>query len=129
MKKINWLMLLVFVVVMGLAFLAGVTMFGFSRNGISGLFFMPGRQGGIPGGGGHMGWGFSPPGWLIMGFAMLFMWLIPVGLIALVIYGIVALVRGTGHSSTPLTQRTCPNCGKSTQADWLTCPYCGTALK
>jgi zinc-ribbon domain len=82
------------------------------------------------GGYGMMGnWGYSPFGWFGMGLGMLFMWLIPIGIVALIVFGILALVRSTGNTapSTPLTP--CPNCGKGTQADWQNCPYCGTALK
>jgi hypothetical protein len=63
-----------------------------------------------------------------MGFGMLFMWLIPIGVIALVVYGVASLVRNTGNPA-PASQHSCSNCGKGVQADWQNCPYCGTALK
>jgi len=84
---------------------------------------------GMAGGyGGHMGWGYSPFGWIGMGIGMLFMWLIPIGVLALVVYGVVALARNSGVNKPVTSQSSCPNCGKGTQADWQTCPYCGTSL-
>ena len=86
-----------------------------------------GRSWGMMGGPGGMmgGWGYSPFGWI----GMIFMWLIPIGLIALTIFGIAWLVRDIGNSTPPSIQEPCPNCGKGVKADWQNCPYCGTALK
>ncbi|MDP2778489.1 MAG: zinc ribbon domain-containing protein, partial [Anaerolineales bacterium] len=81
---------------------------------------------GMMGPGGMMGsWGYSPLGWI----GMLFMWLIPLGLIVLAVFGVAWLVRNIGNSTPPASQNSCPNCGKGVQADWQNCPYCGTALK
>jgi len=71
------------------------------------------------------GWGFSPFGWI----GMAFMWLIPIGILALIVFGVAALVRNVGNPPLPSSQTPCPNCGKGIQADWQNCPYCGTALK
>lgn len=77
-------------------------------------------------GGGMMGgWGYSPFGWI----GMFFMWLIPVGIIALAVFGIAWLVRNGGNTTPPSSPSLCPNCGKGVQADWQNCPHCGTALK
>ena len=47
---------------------------------------------------GMMGrWGFAPFGWI----GMIFMWLVPVGLIVLAAFGIVWLVRKVGNSKLP----------------------------
>ena len=35
--------------------------------------------------------------------------------------------RGRVSSST--TVQSCPNCNKAVDANWSTCPYCGTSLK
>ena len=76
--------------------------------------------------GGMMGgWGYSPFGWI----GMVFMWLVPVGVIVLIAFGVAALVQNVGNSTPPSSLSPCPNCGKGTQADWRNCPYCGTALK
>lgn len=119
MKKINWTMVAVFVIVVLLAFMVGTSLFG--GWGYGGYGMMGGY-------GGHMGWGYSPFGWFGMGLGMLFMWLIPIGVIALIVYGVVALTRNAGNN-TPASSASCPNCGKGVQADWKNCPYCGTALK
>ncbi len=86
----------------------------------------------IGGYGGMMGGGFNsmhPFGW----GGMLLGWLIPVGVIVLMVIGAVALVNNlnrSGSASQPpaVLGRTCPNCGKPAQGDWSTCPYCGQKL-
>ena len=93
--------------------------------------FWTGGYGGIMGGPGMMGsYGYMHPlGWS----GMLLGWLIPVGVIILLAIGAVALVNSlNNHRNTALSPvvpgRTYPNCGKSAQADWNTCPYCGQKL-
>ena len=83
---------------------------------------------GMMGGGRHSmmgGYGFSPFGGLFMGFGMLLVWLFPLGLLFLIIYGAVRLAN---KPNTPAPLHTCPNCGQSTQNDWKNCPYCGKEL-
>ena len=71
------------------------------------------------------GWGFGPFGWI----GMIFMWLIPVGLVVIAGLGIAWLVRSIGGAGGPISPtRTCPNCGRTAQADWRTCPFCGHGL-
>ena len=122
MKKTNWLVVGI-VIILLLLFLFGGGM-GFGGWGYHGYGMMGGY-----GGPGMMGWGYSPFGWFGMGIGMLFMWLIPIGLIALVVFGVASLVRNNGTTTASAPQGTCPNCGKGTQADWKNCPYCGTALR
>lgn len=82
--------------------------------------------------GGMMSGGFRsmhPFGWV----GMMFWWLIPVGVIALLVVGAVALVNSLNRSGSathpPVIEgRTCPSCGKPAQGDWNTCPYCGQKL-
>lgn len=80
--------------------------------------------------GGYSGWGHPMMGgWglggLFMGFGMLLMWAIPLGLLFLIIYGAVRLA----NKPNPLVAaQSCGNCGKAVQADWKNCPYCGTEL-
>lgn len=112
MKKINWLVVSVISVI--------VLLFLFGGGMMAGGWGMMGGPGGMMG-----GWGYSPFGWI----GMAFMWLIPIGVIALVVFGIVALVRNSGNPTLQSSQSACPNCAKSVQADWQNCPYCGTALK
>lgn len=116
MNKINWLVVSVIsVIVLLFLFGGGMMMGGWGYRGW-----------GMMGPGGMMGgWGYPPFGWI----GMLFMWLIPVGLIALTVFGITGLVRNVGNSTQPSAQKPCPNCGKGAQTDWQNCPYCGTALR
>jgi len=118
MKKTNWLAVSLIVIAVLLALFWIGTMFGGGNRGYGGM---------MGGYGGMMNWGFSPFGWFGMGLGMIFMWLIPIGIIALVVYGVVALTRNAGNN-TPVSSTPCPNCGKGVQADWKNCPYCGTAL-
>ena len=118
MKKINWLIVGI-IGILALLFLFGGGMmsgWGYGNHGYRGWGMM---------GPGMMGWGYSPLGWI----GMLFMWLIPIGVITLIVFGIAALVRNSGNPTLPSSQSPCPNCAKSVQADWQNCPYCGTALK
>jgi hypothetical protein len=120
MKKTNWLAVSLIAIVVLLVFFWIGSMFG---GGYGGYGMMGGR--------GMMGnWGYSPFGWFGMGLGMIFMWLIPIGVIALFVYGVVALTRNAGNNPPAASSTTpCPNCGKGVQADWKNCPHCGTALK
>lgn len=65
-----------------------------------------------------------------------------VGVIALVIMGVIKMTThrimhtAGGTSSQPpdenqigaVPARSCSHCGKTAQADWVTCPYCGEKL-
>ena len=117
MKKVNWWIIGI-VSVLAVLFLFGGGM-------------MWGNRGyGMMGGPGMMGnWGYSPFGWFGMGLGMIFMWLIPIGILALIVFGVVSLVRTAGNPPQAIPLIPCTNCGKGTQADWQNCPYCGTALK
>ncbi len=93
--------------------------------------FMYGRSGwtdgyGMMGGSGMMGGYGMMGGWMFLG------WLIPVGILILVIAGGVWLgnTLSNRNSAPPAAPaRTCSNCGKPVAADWKTCPYCGTPLE
>ena len=102
--------------------------------GLVALFFLPsllmgrfwqGGYGGMMGGFGFM----NPFGFL----GMALMWLIPLAVIVLVVLGVVSLFNGL-NKATPQNPsvsepaRSCQNCGKTAQADWATCPYCGKSL-
>jgi hypothetical protein len=116
MNKINWTAVVVFGVVVLLAFLVGVSLLG-GGWGYGGWGMMgPGMMG---------GWGLSPFGWI----GMTFMWLIPVGFVVLTVLGVVWLVRAVGSGMNPAAPtRTCLSCGRAVQADWKACPHCGVAL-
>ncbi len=124
MKKTNWSTITLAVIIVLIAFFwigswmgGGYGMMGGNRG-----------YGGMMNGYGMMNPGYSPFGWFGMGFGMLFMWLIPVGVIALIVYGVVALTRNA-NPPPAASLIPCPNCGKGTQSDWKNCPYCGTTLK
>ena len=120
MNKVNWTAVVIFGIVVLLALLVGASLLG--GWGYGGW----GRMGpGMMGPGMMGGWGFGPFGWI----GMLFMWLIPLGLVVLVVFGIVWFVRAVGSAGGPIAStRACPHCGRAAQADWRTCPYCGQAL-
>ncbi len=95
---------------------------------LPGIFMMgrswTGGYGGMMGGFGFM----NPLGF----FGMSLMWLIPIGLLVLSVFGAVALINGLtkpGNSAPPAPERTCSNCGKPAQSAWTTCPYCGKPLQ
>ncbi len=115
MKKINWVAIAVFGVVVLLVFLAGVSLLG--GWGYSGWGMMgPGMMG---------GWGFSPFGWV----GMIFMWLIPLGFVVLTVLGVAWLVRAMGgRANKDAPGQICPSCGRGIQADWNNCPDCGASL-
>ena len=114
MKKVNWWIIGIVAVLVTLFFFGGGMMWG--NRGYGG----PGMMG---------NWGYSPFGWFGMGLGMIFMWLIPIGILALIVLGVASLVRNTGNPPQASSLTPCSNCGKGTQADWQTCPYCGNSLK
>jgi hypothetical protein len=99
MQKVNWLIVgIIGVVALALLFGGGMMMGGWGYHGWS----MMGGPGGMIGPGGMMNnWGYSsspsPLGWI----GMIFMWLLPVGLVVLAVFGIVWLVRNIGNPKTP----------------------------
>lgn len=64
------------------------------------------------------------------GLMMLSVFLLPLAVIGLIVYGVVALLHRPNQVVPPHQElrKACPNCGKSVQADWKTCPYCGQTL-
>lgn len=120
MKKVNWWIVGIVAGLAALFLFGGGMMYGGWGD----------REYGMMGGYNMMGnWGFSPFGWFGMGLGMLFTWLIPIGVITLIVFGVVSLVRNSGNPTSPTPQTPCPSCGKGTQADWQNCPYCGAVLK
>ena len=119
MKNVNWWIVGIITIIVILFLFGGGMMSGYGYRGY-----------GMMGGPGMMGsWGHSPFGWFGMGVGMLFMWLIPVGILALIVFGVASLVRNNGNPTPSNFQGSCPHCGKGTQAIWQNCPYCGTTLK
>ena len=131
MSKTNWartaaIVAVVFVVIcigisiMGLAFAAwrGV---GVARSGgpLGRLphGFMPGPMGGM-----RSHWGLTP----IFGVLSC---IVPLGLLAVLVAGAVALARG--RQVWPVSKRVapeCPKCGEAVGAGWQHCAHCGEPL-
>jgi hypothetical protein len=111
----RWIAIIVLLVVLiGLG--SGVFMTGMSwgRGGAPGYYPMPHMSGYFPGG-----------GWFGMGL----MWLIPVGVVALIVWAVATLVnRPAQFGQAGAAGRVCPSCGKPAQSDWSTCPYCSKPL-
>ena len=138
MNKVNWTVVGVFGAIVLVALIVGLSLVGGGRGyggwGMIGPGMMgPGmtlapalRSGASAGVAGYGGWGYSPLGWI----GMVFMWLIPIGLLVLTVLGVVWLVRTvtSGSGNPPASTRMCPNCGRSVQPDWRNCPHCGTDL-
>ena len=99
MKKINWLVVgTISLVVILLLFGGGMMMGGWGYRGWG--MMGPGGMTLAPGASPGMGnWGYypSPFGWI----GMIFMWLIPVGLVALAVFGFIWLMRNAGNSKPP----------------------------
>lgn len=117
MKRVNWWIVGIVAILAVLFLFGGGMMWGNRGYGMMGA---PGMMG---------NWGYSPFGWLGMGLGMIFMWLIPIGILGLIVFGIVVLMRNNGNTLQSASLTPCPHCGKGTQADWQNCPYCGTTLK
>jgi hypothetical protein len=81
---------------------------------------------------GNMMRGYKMHGYGMMGygpgipFGGFLGWLFPLGFLALLVLGIVWLVRSLNRPR-PMAVEThaCANCGKPIQADWRNCPHCG----
>jgi hypothetical protein len=91
MQKNNWLVVgIIGIIALLFLFGGGMMMGGWGYHGWS----MMGGPGGM-----MNNWGYapSPLSWI----GMFFMWLIPVGLIVLAVFGIVWLVRNISNSESP----------------------------
>jgi hypothetical protein len=137
MNRINWTQVVAFVAIVLVTFVIGMMLLPLVFGWYGGFRTMgPGMMGGqtqggwcpsCGGTGRHQGWGFGGMfGWFFTLGTMLF----PLGLLALLILGVVWLVRGTSrpHGSAPEAPRGCPECGKPVAGDWHHCPECGHGL-
>lgn len=66
---------------------------------------------------------------LIGGVMMLFMLLIPLSLIGLVVFGVIALLQRSGNIPAQSQLPACSKCGNPLQTGWNVCPNCGTKVK
>ena len=134
-KVLKWVLIVLGGLVV-LAIIAGIVLAFVYRPGF--VMMRPGFRMMQPfrNNGERFGFGFSP-------LRMIFGGLFGLGIFLLVIVGIVALVNmlvrsGRSTQTLPPAQpaamapaapaRTCSNCGRPTQEDWKTCPYCGNPL-
>ena len=92
MQKVNWLVVGIMSFVITLILLGTGMLMG---DWGSRAWGMMGPQGMME------NWGYSPTPAPLRWVGMIFMWLIPVGLIALGIFGIVWLVQNVSHSRPP----------------------------
>lgn len=77
--------------------------------------------------GGRWDGGFGHMGLRTGGFGLGFIF--PLALIALAVYGFVALLRRNHNTPVvPPTTVDCPHCGKPVHTGWLACPSCGEKL-
>lgn len=122
-----WKYLLIGLLVFGLVFVVAFPFFIRGFGGYSGYGMM--YPGGMMG-----GWGFGPmmgSFGIFGGLMMLLAFLLPLGLISLIVFGVISLLRRPATTITPpayVPTHACPSCGKPAQADWKTCPYCGQNL-
>lgn len=137
MNRINWTQVVAFAAIVLVTFVLGIMLLPLIFGWYGGSWTMgPGMMGGqtqggwcpsCGGTGRYPGWGFGGMfGWFFMLGAMLF----PLGLLALLILGVVWLVRGSSRprGSAPEAPRGCPECGKPVAGDWHHCPECGHGL-
>jgi len=57
---------------------------------------------------------------------MFLMWIIPLLLIGLVVYGLSG--NNPARAFQPASSRICPQCNQVVQKDWKNCPHCGQTL-
>lgn len=63
---------------------------------------------------------------------ILLMVAVPFGILALIVLGVIMLVRSSKKVDEPPMQQealVCPACGKAVQREWKVCPYCGERLE
>lgn len=83
-----------------------------------------------PRGGTHMGVTWGLPFMGILGSLLMFA--LPVGIIALIVAGVVLLVKSSTKPKTsvnPPEPLVCPQCGEEVLSDWKVCPHCGQPLE
>ena len=136
-KTLKWVLIGLAIAVV--VFLIALVCFVGFKNGFGGMMGRSGEFGRLPGRGGNfnrlpmMGGGGMMFG---LGILMFFRAIIPLGILALAVVGIVLLFRNKRASSaskknqlpaeTPVvTTHSCAKCGKDVQNEWAVCPYCG----
>jgi uncharacterized membrane protein len=138
MNRVSWVRIGVFVAIVAAVVLMGIALlpwvFGWSGGwGWMGPGMMGGQaQGGwcpfCGGRGTFPGWGL---GGLLGWFFVLAMMFVPLALLALLILGVVWLVRANSRSPRQADSSTpsCPHCGRAVEVDWRACPFCKEDLQ
>ena len=119
-KSIVWML----AIVLGILLLAGLILpwvFGGTGYSMMGSYGMMGRN-----------FGYMHP---MGGFGMGLGWLFLLAVLVLLGLGIASLIKYLSGPRTaskapvlPASNLSCSNCGKPSQPDWSTCPYCGNSL-
>ena len=135
MKKLwPWLLGIGIFVILGIVLLVGV---GFVRYAHSPVTMMGDRIRSFNNYDGYwMGrdtvsgtsWAF--PVFSIIGGLLMFA--VPVGILALIVVGVIMLVRSAQRptQAPPAAMPpVCPTCGETVQSEWKVCPHCGESLE
>jgi ribosomal protein L32 len=132
MKKIwPWIVGLAVILLVGVMVLFGTGLLRSTRTPMywfnDGDRAIDGGYWGYHGMGMHSTWGLP-----VMGlFGGLLMLIFPLGILALIVLGVILLVRALRqpeyHQTPPVVEH-CENCGKKVAPDWTVCPYCGEPL-
>ncbi len=111
-----WKWILIFLGALIVVFLvsSAFILTGFSRIGRLGYLGM------MRGGYGMFGYG--------MGFGFL-AWLVGLVVLVFAIIGVISLFRHDQGHVPPAPPRACPNCGRTVDSSWVSCPYCGQDLR
>jgi hypothetical protein len=117
MKKFPWWMLIVFLVLLVLAFGVALPFFARGAGMMRGWGYLPGHMG---------GWGMMGAFPLMGGAWMILRLLVPLAVLALVVVGVVALIRAVARPKVAMAS--CPACSRPVQAGWVACPNCGQKL-
>ena len=117
MKKFPWLMLVVFLILLIVAFAVALPFFAHRAGIMRGWGYMPWHMGGR----GMMG---ALP--LMGGAWMILRLLVLLAVLVLAGVGLVALIRAVARSKAATAS--CPNCGRPVQTGWVACPNCGQKL-
>jgi hypothetical protein len=101
---------------------------GMMGRGADNYYWHHGMMNQNPGFAGPMAYGF---GFFAFG---IFRLIIPLAVLGLAIYGVIALFKRRPASTVPAEAvpaaptHSCANCGKPAMDDWKNCPYCGNSL-
>ena len=137
MNRVSWVQIGVFVAIMAAVVLVGISLLPWILGWPGGWGMGPGMMGGqtqggwcpfCGGRGAFPGWGL---GGLLGWFFLLGMIFVPLAVLALLILGVVWLVRTTSGSprQTDSSAASCPHCGRAVEVDWRACPFCKEDLQ